>query len=238
MKQGKLVNTRNVLEAENCVHTLQKRPKLEMVGLGLIYGAPGLGKTTYATRMAYANGYIYIRLESTTTTKTFAANLFRRLNKHLGYGDLSIAGSSHTLFQSSLALLAHHPETVIIIDEIDYAFKQPKLLGAIRDIVDETLAIIILVGMENAMERLLQINRYYFDRCSQFYQFTPASLKDIAQICTLMDFPVADDVVKYIHRISNGNLRQAINIINGIEDFAKAKELTTITLHDIEGGAK
>lgn len=236
MKQGKLITTLNVMEADRCISDLQRRPKLEMVGLGLIYGAPGLGKTTYATRTAYRNGYVYIRLESTTTTKTFAQQLLRTLNQRFGLGDLAVVGSSHNLFRRALALLTDHPETVILIDEIDYAFKNPPLLGAIRDIVDESLVIVLLVGMENAMERLLQINRYYFDRCSQFYQFVPASLKDIGLISlAVMDVIPSDDVIRYIHRVSHGNLRQAVNIMDSIEDLARQRNLKSIELKDIEG---
>jgi len=236
MKQGKLVPTQNVIEADRCIADLQRRPKLEMVGLGLIYGAPGLGKTTYATRAAYRNGWIYIRLESTTTTKTFAQTLLRSVYKCLGYGDLSVHGSSHELFQRAINKLTDHPEAVIIIDEIDYAFNNPKLLGTIRDIVDETLAIVILVGMENAKERLLQINRYYFDRCSQFYQFLPATYHDLATLAgSVMDVTPSEDVVRYIHRISNGNLRQAINIMDSIEDLARKRAIQEVTLKDIEG---
>lgn len=51
MKQGTLVRTLNVIAADRCIEYLLNRPKMEMVGLGLIYGKPGLGKTTYASRM-------------------------------------------------------------------------------------------------------------------------------------------------------------------------------------------
>ncbi len=50
MKQGTLVRTQNVIAADKCIEYLLTRPKLEMVGLGLLYGRPGLGKTTYASR--------------------------------------------------------------------------------------------------------------------------------------------------------------------------------------------
>ena len=60
MKQGKLIQTRNVAAADACVAELKARPKLEMVGLGLIYGAPGLGKTTYAQRSALPAHRVYL----------------------------------------------------------------------------------------------------------------------------------------------------------------------------------
>ncbi|MDD3949242.1 MAG: AAA family ATPase [Anaerolineaceae bacterium] len=61
-----------------------------------------------------------------------------------------------------------HADTVIVIDEIDYAFKHESLLGTIRDIVDQTMCIVILVGMQSAKDRLAQINPHYFDCCSCF----------------------------------------------------------------------
>ncbi|MDZ4121607.1 MAG: hypothetical protein U1C33_04260 [Candidatus Cloacimonadaceae bacterium] len=47
-------------------------------------------------------------------------------------------------------------DLIIIIDEIDYAYKHEALLGSIRDIVDETLSIVILVGMQTSKDRLAQ----------------------------------------------------------------------------------
>ena len=69
MKQNKLVKISNVVEADQCIQYLLRRPKMEMVGLGLIYGRPGLGKTTYAQRIAFQRNYVYLRLESMTTPK-------------------------------------------------------------------------------------------------------------------------------------------------------------------------
>jgi replication-associated recombination protein RarA len=235
MKQGKLITTHNVAAANACIAELQTRPKLEMVGLGLIYGAPGLGKTTFAQRSAYRHKYIYLRLESTTTTKTFAQALLRAVHRHAGLGDVPTSGTANGLFKRAIELLTAHSDAIIIIDEIDYAFKRPDLLGAIRDIVDETIAIVILVGMENAKERLLQINRYYFDRCSQFYQFTPATLPDLTALAqAVMEVHPADDVIAYIHRLTDGNLRQAVNVMDAIEKDARARKLSAISMADLE----
>lgn len=40
IKQHKLVKTRNVVEADACISFLINRPKLEMVGLGLLLDVP------------------------------------------------------------------------------------------------------------------------------------------------------------------------------------------------------
>ena len=62
MEQGKLIQTVNVTRAQQCIDFLLTRPKQEIVGLGMLYGKPGLGKTTFATRTAFRNGYTYLHL--------------------------------------------------------------------------------------------------------------------------------------------------------------------------------
>jgi replication-associated recombination protein RarA len=236
MKQSKLVKTHNVVESENCIRYLHQRPKMEMVGLGLLYGKPGLGKTTYASRMAFSKGYVYIRLESTSTPKNFALQLLDALYARLGIPSHAFQGTANGLFRKCLALLEDHGDTVIVIDEIDYAFARPDLLGMIRDIVDETLAIVILVGMQNARERLLQINEYYFDRCNIFYEFTPVNRADISLLCKeIMEVAYAPEVVEYVHFHACGNLRKAMKIIHTIEQAAQVKGIDTITLRNLEG---
>ena len=223
MKPNKLVQIKNVVRADACIQFLMNRPKTEMVGLGLIYGKPGLGKTTYASRIAFMRGYIYMRLESTTTPKSFAVDLMTALYRRFGLGDYIPSGTTNNIFKYCLKLLDDNPETVIVIDEIDYAFKHEKLLGAIRDIVDETLTIVVLVGMQDARNKLAAINRHYFDRCNYFYEFNKVGKDDIRKIAKeVMEIPVDEDVVNKIDFNCGGNLRRAVKIMYIIER-AKAK---------------
>ena len=218
MKQGKLVPIHNVQKADECIDFLLKRPRLEMVGLGMLYGRPGLGKTTYASRAAYARGYVYIRLEATTTPKTFAKELLQNLYRSMGMGDYLPVGTTNNIYKQCIQLLLDNEDTVIIIDEIDYAFRYPQLLGSVRDLVDETFAVVILVGMQNAMDRLNQINAYYFDRCNYFYEFEAVSKDDIRMLGTeLMNIPCPESMVNYIHFNAAGNLRKAIKIMHMLE---------------------
>ena len=222
MKQGQLIKTSNVLKADATIKFLLNRPKLEMVGLGLIYGKPGLGKTTYARRIAYTRGYVYLRLEATTTPKTFAKELLQNLYRSLGMGDYLPVGTTNNIYKQCIQLLLDNEDTVIIIDEIDYAFRYPQLLGSVRDLVDETFAVVILVGMQNAMDRLNQINAYYFDRCNYFYEFEAVSKDDIRMLGTeLMNIPCPESLVNYIHFNAAGNLRKAIKIMHMLEVRSK-----------------
>jgi Cdc6-like AAA superfamily ATPase len=191
---------------------------MEMVGLGLIYGLPGLGKTTYAQRMAFQRGYIYLRLEATSTPKSFAVDLITALYQRFGLGNNIPYGTTNNLFKLSLQILEEQEDMVIVIDEIDYAFKHEKLLGAIRDIVDETLTVVILVGMQNAKDRLSQINEYYFDRCNSFYEFKSVSRKDIRILAReVLEVEVTERIVDIIHESAKGNLRKAMKMMHSIE---------------------
>lgn len=219
MKQGKLITTTNVVKADRAIAYLQRRPKLELVGLGLVYGKPGLGKSTWASRTAFSKGYIYLRLESTTTPKNFAQRLLSSLASRYNYGNVPTCGATNTIFKRCMAILENHEDAVIIVDEIDYAFNNKQLLGAIRDIVDETLVIVILVGMQNAKEKLLQVNEYYFDRCNVFCEFGSSDKKDISELCRqVMDKTPNEAMKEMIYRESTGNMRRAVKLIYGVEN--------------------
>ncbi|MFA7095897.1 MAG: ATP-binding protein [Gammaproteobacteria bacterium] len=218
MKQNKLVAIKNVLEADECIRFLLNRPKMEIVGLGMLYGCPGLGKSTYAQRMAFQRGYIYLRLESTTTPRAFMVALLSALFTKFRMGPVVPVGTANNLLKLILHILEDHKDTVIVIDEIDYAFGHEKLLGAIRDIVDETLTVIILVGMQNARDRLSQINAHYFDRCNYFYEFQYISRQDLELVAReVMDVEVTEEVIEKIDFNSGGNLRKAMKVMYIIE---------------------
>ena len=149
---------------------------------------------------------------------SYEFSLYRRF----GLGDYIPSGTTNNIFKYCLKLLDENPETVIVIDEIDYAFKHDRLLGAIRDIVDVTLTIVILVGMQDARNKLAAINRHYFDRCNYFYEFKKVGKDDIRKIATeVMEIPVDESVVTKIDFNCEGNLRKAVKIMYIIE---RAKE--------------
>ena len=235
MKEQVLAETANVRGAKKCIAYLQDRPKTEMVGLGLLYGAPGLGKTRFAKRMTYHNDYIFLRLEASMTAKVFARELLRLLHYRYDVSGEGYHGSTSTLFRRCINELQAHPEAVIVIDEIDYAFNQPMLLGSIRDIVDETLAIVVLIGMKDAREKLLKANAHYFDRCNYFYEFQRLSRADVELVCMkVSDVRMKSDLLTYIHKTTHGNFCQIIKIVEAVEKVAAAKQLTEVSLTDLQ----
>ena len=79
MKPNKLVQIKNVIRADACIQFLMNRPKTEIVEFGNDLRQARPGKTTYASRIAFMRGYIYMRLESTTNPKSFVTDLLTAL---------------------------------------------------------------------------------------------------------------------------------------------------------------
>ncbi len=229
MREYTLAETQNVKQAKELFKYLLKRPKTEMVGLGLIYGPPGLGKSRFARQTAIKNNYIYFRLEATMTAKSFSVKLLERIYFHFGMPRIGIRGSANDIFQRCFEILKNFDNTVIVIDEIDYAFKNKRILGSIRDIVDQTLSVVVLVGMADAKESLLSADAHYFDRCNFFCQFKPLDVKDLTLLCKeVCEVKIDDIVIKHIAKRTSGNIRKFIKSLYSLENLAQTHDLTII----------
>jgi len=233
MKKEMIAMTDNVAKALECLKYLDNRPKSEMAGLGLFYGKPGTGKSRFAKRYAIQQNHIYIRLESTTTARNFAAELLEYLMQKYGVAE-RVSGSANTLFGKIIDIINDvSGDVIIFIDEIDYAFKKPELLGLIRDLVDETLAIVVLVGMQDAKNALERANSHYFDRCNFFVEFKDMPASDTKKLIdTIADVKIEQGLLNYIHTTAKGNVRKTIKLVHAIETKAKERSLKTIDIKD------
>jgi replication-associated recombination protein RarA len=232
MKEGHLIETVNVRECRKNIETLRKRPKMDMVGLGLFYGETGLGKTTFANRIAHSSGHVYQRLTSTSTQKSFLSSLYSTLTQRYAGRAISAVGSANRIFGMCCALLEDHEDAVVFVDELNYAFTKPQLLDTIRDIVDETLAVIILVGEDKSHERLLKHNRRYFDRCNAFYEFRKLTPSDIRAVCAeLLEVNADPAVANWVYnRTKDTNFREVMKTIRLMEEYAAFNHAETLTL--------
>jgi replication-associated recombination protein RarA len=226
-------NIQNVKRAQDTVNILLTRPKSEMVGLGLIFGAPGLGKTRFAKRTAFSQGYVYMSIESSMNQRSFLQKLLAAL-QYMYSVPSPIKGSKQKVFDEIKDILNNAPDTVIFIDEVDYAFRDKQLLGSIRDLVDNTLVTIVLFGMQDAYASLLKANAHYFDRCNAFCEFQSLSAADTALICKeVTELDIDMEVVNWMHETCRGTIRKLIKQINYFEILAKSRKLSIITAKEI-----
>ena len=160
MKTKQLIEIENVKGANRVLKNLLERTRTEIVGIGLFYGKPGLGKTRWMTKTAMENGFIYLRLEVNITTKDFLRELLTRLlHKTMPY--YQVKGTQNEIYNQILDILQRDQNITILIDEIDYAFNNDKILESIRDMADQSLATFVLAGMESSREGLLKHSPHF-----------------------------------------------------------------------------
>jgi len=242
MKQQVFVATTNVKRAQAEIGKLLNRPKHEMVGLGMIYGEPGFGKSRLAMRLSYRRGYIYIRLEASDTAKSFSQKLWTGLKYQLNLTSEpqqeqinAPTGSTNSLIGLCKRILLDAPDSVIMIDEFDNAMPNRELRETIRDIVDQTFATVILVGMRGVRDKLERTNPHFFDRSNFFCEFTPLTPEDVSQICAnICDYELSPKLIETAYKVSNGQFRRLIKTIMLFEDKIRNQKAVTLTPKDMK----
>lgn len=251
MKQQAFVMTANNRAAEQAIKALLNRPRFELVGLGLIHGDRGLGKSRYGRMLSYRKGFVYMRLDASETPKSFSQKLWRGLKYRLSLteeindSDETPAphGSTNALINKCITLLHDAPDTVIIIDEFDNALPDRRLRESVRDIADNTFATVILIGMHQVKEKLEQKNPHFFDRCNFFCEFKPITIEDAKAICkAVSEVPLSEKIIETAYQLSGGNMRKLIKAVEKFETRIKAQgqadKLSKSDLREIEAAGE
>ncbi|MFA5628575.1 MAG: ATP-binding protein [Thiohalomonadaceae bacterium] len=246
MKEHIMTTTDNVLAGMKCLKYLEERPLTEMAGLGLIYGNTGLGKTRFAMRMAIDNNHIYLRVKQNDTPKSLLLGILEKIMINYGIDDSSLLrGSTATLGirveeEINRQTTSDHIP-VIFIDEIDYALdrRRDELMGTIRDLVDNTVVTIVMVGEEKAREKLMRLNRHYYGRCSYLCEFKPISRRDAVKIMNeVSDIEIGKELVELVSARVNGDIRNVIKFVKDFEQIAIYKGLDFLDLDGYESYLK
>lgn len=231
MKNHILVHTQNVTRGLECIQYLQKRPVAHQVGLGMIYGRPGLGKTQFSMRYAIENNAVYMSALKASSPKSFVVELLRCVRALYDPHNVdTITGTKAKLFRQILDTLnantsnKHLP--MILVDEVDNIlhFPHEDIVGMLRDIADNTVASVILVGMQNLRSKIAKLNSHYYNRFIYFAEFQPISHKDCSLMCDqLSDIHIASDLAQFTnhHTQANGDARKIIKAIRLYEEIAK-----------------
>jgi DNA transposition AAA+ family ATPase len=234
MKTRQLVEIENVKGANRVLKNLLERTRTENVGLGLLYGRAGLGKTRWASKTAQDNGYVYLRLESNITPKDFLRRLLLKLlEKTMPYYE--VRGTQNEIYNQILDILQRDQDIVIVVDEVDYGFSNERILASIRDLADQSLVTFVLVGMERAKEKLMRLNAHYFDRCNGFFEFKPLSSDDAEKIIKeLCEVEVDKQIAKFIHSKCNGTMRIVNKYIDAIERIGKRMKKQALCYDEVK----
>jgi len=146
-----------------------------------------------------------------------------------------VKGTQNEIYNQILDILQRDQNITILIDEVDYAFNNEKILESIRDMADQSLATFVLAGMESSREGLLKHSPHFFSRTCATYFFRELNLEDtemvIREIC---DVKVCPEIIKYIYTKSNGSMRIINKYIDAIEKIARKMKRSELGFSEIK----
>lgn len=218
------VKTQNVKNFIGLVENLQNKPK-NIPKMGLVYGEPGLGKSQTALWLSCKYDGIYLRASNLMTGRWLLEEAVKELDEIPRF----LTSDNFNLVVKKLK----QEQKIIFIDEIDYLMNNYKSIETLRDIHDETECPIIFVGMGLA-HRKLERYKHLYDRFSEILKFEIFGVNDLSQIVNqLSEVPFTPSSIEYIYPKYN-RLRQIVQLINQMENFAKDNNLVEITKEIME----
>lgn len=219
----KIAIVSNVLATQMMVETLNQRA-YGVPGIGLIYGDPGLGKTTATAFVVNRCRGIYVR----ATSGMSMSQLLRQITKELTGPDLFTRESMLNYIIEHMAI-ENRP---LFIDEADYLLMDKNTLETVRDIHDLTNCPVILIGMES-VRRKLQRHKQFYNRISEWLEFRPTGMQDLQIIVSAVVEPtitIEQDLLIELLKQTDGEVRRIITGLSKIEALAMANDLPTISL--------
>ncbi len=230
------IATSNSLKVMQALEALNKRGAEEAC-LMVVDGKPGLGKSATIEYMAIEYNSAYVRAKAEWTPNWFLVDLLaslgvvaeHRFAKKFEQAIVAIAARMETALNAG-------GEFYIFIDEIDHVTGNKKILETMRDISDNLMVPVILVGMGKVRTSITSRYPQIASRISQFVEFKAATLEDTAaMIRGLCDFEVTDDLVEYVHKSTKGMYRETKEAIAHMERHGRNQNLEIIDLKSMIG---
>lgn len=221
------VKTENYRNFSTAVKAVEQRGAKE-AGLMLVHGAPGYGKTHTVFNWAAETGAIFLRANVDWTPKYALVELAKELK-------VDTRGTSQQLFARLLEPIAR-AQLPIVIDEAEFTLNnKAAALEKIRDISDRAEVTVVLIGMERIQQSIASYKQIS-SRIARVVEFKPATLDDVQVACTeLAEVEIAPDLIAEIHRLSEGRMREILNIIAVIEQIATANGTKRMESSQLEG---
>jgi hypothetical protein len=219
--RNRFVQTENVRRFLSAVKTLEGRgaPEACMV---LATGDAAHGKTRCGAWYANQTDAILIRIKSAATPHWFLTDLVRAC------GESKPAHSSEKLFAQALQHLVPNPRP-IVIDEVENAVRDIKVIETIRDVSDACETPVILLGREHVVGRLKR-ERQVWSRIQARAEFQRCSLEDVRLAAeTLCEVPVGEDVLARVLEDSEGYIREIVSALAHVERIGLRNKGASVT---------
>lgn len=193
----------------------------------LVIGPAGTGKTRTLQWWATQADAIYLRGKVTWTPYRALAELVRE-------SDAIPVSNQRDVFLQALELLGKNPRPVVI-DEVEHALHDSRVLEGFRDLSDLLEFPLILVGMPGCRDRIKRFEQTS-SRIAKVVHFAPIGREDVALCCAeLADVEIGGDLVDELTRQAQGKLRGVLNGIATIERFCRRNGKDSAALADLHG---
>ncbi len=223
--QNRLVVTSNVRKFVEALDFLRAR-QAGVPGMGLIYGKPGLGKTTTAAWYVAQHQDVYLRAKAVWTPNWFLRELVREMGE-------APARQTEELFHQTKRLI-DETDKVVFLDEADHIFRSGRLLETIRDLHDITGGVFVFLGMQDSEARLKRYP-YVYSRVLRVVNYQPLSVEDVALMAkTLTGLTWEADAIERLHEQTKGNARLTIMGLYRIEAAARVSKLKVVNIDAVK----
>jgi len=220
-----LASTQNVLRFMDAAKALEARlTDDQIMGMGLVFGKPGLGKTM-------ALDAYYIRNHKAGRVRTVKVRAMAHWTEASMLKSLLVAVGQapdryrkDAMFDQLVEALRGDP-AIFLIDEIDAIAGSRSMIAMLKDIHDVTGSAILMIG-EERVDALLKRYESFYNRMNlgALAHLGNHSVADV-QLCVEQrcDVEVSPDVCAEIHAETGGrSMRSVVDRIRDIEAFARA----------------
>ncbi len=217
--KNEFVKVQNALKFSSAYKMSEQRSE-GIPGMGLLYGAPGYGKTSAAIWLINLVNGVYVRANAFWTPTSMMTALLEEMQ-------MTPLRSCAKMLEKVIELVETHRRP-LFIDEADYLLVMPRMLEALRDIHDCTGVPIWLIGMDG-IERELSHLKKITRRISQWVEFNPCCLQDTSLLAKkLCEITVTEDLQVKLHAKANGSIGLITLGLSHIEAEAKRQKWKTI----------
>lgn len=192
--------------------------------LGLVYGDPGVGKSTAAKYAANKFGGVYVCCQPNWSAYSMLS--------HLCFQILGHCPRSKALAMKALLDYFKKNRRCLFLDEADYVVSDKHLIETIRSLHDNAGIPVILIGMSGIENKVCQ-RELLADRIQYFLQIGGCAVDDVVTIASnKFKLSIDNDFAAYIHKKSDGNMRKIKRALSHIERFAILNNLTKVGMSD------
>ena len=230
MKTGIFVRgTTNIKGLMAGVDTLNARGAIETNWL-LIESPVGLGKTKALQWYSVQNNAVIVRAKAIWTPNSMLKDICEAMDIAPKYR----ASAMYDQIVTEAVSRSQVKPFELIVDEIDHALRDDKVIETLRDLTDIAQISLIIGGMRGVRQKLKRHQAVY-RRIVDVVEFVPASIADTRLLCTeLSDVEIDDDLVLRIHRETCGKYDDTLNAIARIEIASRRNRGATITPKMVE----